>query len=71
MSTSDPSDPCPECGEQLQFDEVDVGVGTNPHCDNCYWYPGAVKVPCECGCGKMGYTSMTEYHHAEDFKYER
>ncbi len=36
------TDPCPECGEQLEFDEVDVGVGTlrgNPGCPNCGWSP--------------------------------
>lgn len=36
------TDPCPECGEQLEFDEVDVGVGVirgNPGCPNCGWTP--------------------------------
>lgn len=33
---------CPECGCPLEFDEVDVGVGTirgNPGCPNCHWVP--------------------------------
>lgn len=73
MSTSD-VELCPECRKPLDFDEVDIGVGVqrgNYNCPFCYWSPGATKVSCECGCGKMGYTSMTEYHHAEDFKHER
>ena len=35
-------DPCPSCGEPLEFDEVDIGVGVqrgNPHCRSCGWYP--------------------------------
>lgn len=33
---------CPECGAELEFDEVDVGVGTirgNPGCPECHWTP--------------------------------
>jgi hypothetical protein len=41
-----------------------------PRCDECYWKPGAVKVACECGCGKMGFTSMMEYHHPEDYRHD-
>ena len=35
-------DVCPRCGAELQFDEVDVGVGTlrgNPWCPECHWTP--------------------------------
>lgn len=31
---------CPQCKELLEFDEVDVGVGTirgNYNCPNCFW----------------------------------
>jgi hypothetical protein len=31
---------CPECGEPLEYDEVDIGVGTirgNYNCPNCLW----------------------------------
>ena len=33
---------CPKCGEELNFDEVDIGVGVmqgNWRCDNCGWTP--------------------------------
>lgn len=63
---------CPECGDTLQFDEVDIGVGVmqgNPHCDSCCWYPGAVKVPCECGCGKMSFDKRQEFNHFEDYQF--
>ena len=66
------ADPCPECGAQLDFDEVDIGVGVqrgNPRCDECYWYPSAVKVPCECGCGKMNYNKHVEFNHPEDYRF--
>ncbi len=66
------TDPCPECGDQLQFDEVDIGVGIqrgNPHCDSCLWYPGAVKVACECGCGKMSFDARLEFNHFEDYRF--
>lgn len=32
--------PCPRCGSELLFDEVDIGVGIqrgNYRCDNCGW----------------------------------
>lgn len=35
-------DKCPRCGEPLDFDEVDIGVGTlrgNPGCQACFWTP--------------------------------
>lgn len=35
-------DRCPRCGEPLEYDEVDVGVGTvrgNPGCPSCHWSP--------------------------------
>lgn len=31
---------CPDCGQPLSCDEVDIGVGTmcgNWRCDNCGW----------------------------------
>jgi hypothetical protein len=34
------SDTCPICGGPLEYDEVDVGVGTirgNPGCPDCHW----------------------------------
>jgi transcription elongation factor Elf1 len=33
-------DKCPNCGEELTYDEVDIGVGVqrgNYRCDNCGW----------------------------------
>lgn len=36
---------CPECGAELEYDEVDIGVGTlrgNPGCPECYWTPPRV-----------------------------
>jgi uncharacterized Zn finger protein (UPF0148 family) len=33
---------CPDCGEPLEFDEVDIGVGVqrgNYNCPNCGWAP--------------------------------
>lgn len=33
-------DRCPECGAELVWDEVDIGVGTergNPGCPECLW----------------------------------
>jgi formate-dependent nitrite reductase cytochrome c552 subunit len=35
-------DECPNCGFELTFDEVDIGVGVlkgNPGCENCHWTP--------------------------------
>lgn len=37
------TDLCPRCGGQLEYDEVDVGIGTmrgNPGCPDCHWTPG-------------------------------
>lgn len=45
--TSD-ADICPHCGENLEFDEVDIGVGTlrgNPGCPNCHWTPDTKHDP--------------------------
>ena len=64
---------CPNCGQPLDYDEVDIGVGVergNYRCEACYWSPGAPTVTCECGCGRAGYTSMMEFHHPEDYKYD-
>lgn len=39
------SDDCPECGAELEYDEVDIGVGTmrgNPGCPECGWTPPRV-----------------------------
>jgi ribosomal protein S27AE len=36
---------CPECGEILQYDEVDIGVGVlrgNTSCPGCGWCPDDV-----------------------------
>ena len=33
---------CPNCGKDLTYDEVDIGVGTltgNHRCDWCGWLP--------------------------------
>jgi hypothetical protein len=33
-------DTCPKCGGALEYDEVDIGVGTmrgNPGCPDCHW----------------------------------
>jgi hypothetical protein len=33
---------CPDCGEDLEFDEVDIGVGSqrgNYRCLHCRWTP--------------------------------
>jgi len=35
---------CPNCGTPLEYDEVDIGVGTlrgNPGCPECHWVPPA------------------------------
>jgi len=35
---------CPECGGELEHDEVDIGVGTEqgpPYCTDCGWTPDA------------------------------
>jgi len=35
-------DVCPDCGGRLEYDEVDIGVGTlrgNPSCPDCCWTP--------------------------------
>lgn len=37
-----PDHPCPECGEELDIDEVDIGVGVQTHirgCSQCGWEP--------------------------------
>jgi len=36
------TDTCPKCGTELEYDEVDIGVGTlrgNPGCPECHWTP--------------------------------
>lgn len=36
-------DVCPRCGEVLEYDEADVGVGVirgNERCAACFWVPG-------------------------------
>lgn len=36
------SDVCPVCGGELEFDEVDIGIGTlrgRPGCPDCHWTP--------------------------------
>lgn len=41
----DAADRCPRCGEPLEYDEVDIGVGTlrgQPGCPSCHWTPTAV-----------------------------
>lgn len=64
---------CPQCGAELIFDYVDdYGLGSNPipRCEACMWRPGAVRVPCECGCGKLSYCSAMEFNHPDDYKYD-
>jgi hypothetical protein len=42
------ADICPNCGAELEFDEVDIGVGTlrgNPGCPECHWTPPAQPLP--------------------------
>lgn len=42
VSVTRVTDPCPRCGKQLTYDEVDIGVGTlrgNPGCESCHWTP--------------------------------
>ena len=39
------TEPCPDCGEPLDYDEVDIGVGVqrgNYGCPNCGWVPKAL-----------------------------
>lgn len=39
--------PCPVCGAELEFDEVDVGVGVirgNYNCPQCGWHPKPLTV---------------------------
>ena len=36
------TDVCPKCGGELEYEEVDIGVGTlrgNPGCPDCHWTP--------------------------------
>jgi ribosomal protein S27AE len=38
---------CPRCGSDLEYDEVDIGVGIqrgNPGCPDCHWVPGEDEV---------------------------
>ncbi len=40
-------DKCPKCGEELEYDEVDIGIGIqrgNPGCPNCYWIPEEIQM---------------------------
>jgi ssDNA-binding Zn-finger/Zn-ribbon topoisomerase 1 len=42
VSAMNDVDRCPRCGEPLEYDEVDIGVGTmrgNPGCPSCHWTP--------------------------------
>lgn len=35
-------EPCPNCGEEMEYDEVDIGVGVqrgNFYCPSCGWAP--------------------------------
>lgn len=44
-------DICPRCGGELEYDEVDIGVGTmrgNPGCPDCGWMPNTHDDLCEC-----------------------
>lgn len=39
--------PCPQCGAELEFDEVDIGVGVqrgNYRCPECHWVPEPIKM---------------------------
>lgn len=39
-------DKCPRCGEKIEYDEVDIGVGTlrgNAGCQACHWTPALRK----------------------------
>lgn len=39
---TDDADRCPDCGAPLDYDEVDIGVGTlkgNYRCPDCDWAP--------------------------------
>jgi len=41
-----PEELCPECGEPLDYDEVDIGVGVqrgNYRCESCGWEPGPLE----------------------------
>ena len=52
------SDLCPHCGEALEYDEVDIGVGVqrgNPGCPSCLWTPSEQKRLDE------AFRSLTEY----------
>ncbi len=43
---------CPRCGSELDFDEVDIGVGVlrgNPGCPSCHWTP---EIKCSCSESK-------------------
>jgi hypothetical protein len=53
------ADICPECGAELEYDEVDIGVGTqrgNPGCPECHWTPTSesdrllLRQGCDCDC---------------------
>lgn len=41
------NDKCPRCGTELEYDEVDIGVGTmkgNPGCPECHWTPSEESI---------------------------
>lgn len=38
---------CPECGAELEYDEVDIGVGVqrgNFYCPECGWEPPRLSI---------------------------
>lgn len=67
-------DRCPECGARLEGFSICASTQLDImllRCPECYWQPGAVKVPCECGCGRRGFDARMEFNHPEDYRYER
>ena len=53
---------CPRCGEKLEYDEVDVGVGViraNPGCFNCFWTPDIIDENSKCELHPTGTHSFT------------
>jgi len=63
MSRHQTVDDCPNCGAPLEYDEVDIGVGTlrgNPGCPECHWTPDNPR--------EKGDDDGAEYSDPRDFR---
>jgi len=75
MAASEPR--CPKCNEFLDFDEVDIGVGSqrgNYRCPNCFWSDDMV-IGDRCPMGPLqlhtwSLSDGTQCEHCLKFKQE-